>query len=193
MPIRRLVGHTNDVCGLTYSSEGVLATGSNDNTVRVGDSASLQRHLFQHQAALKALAWCPLQSTLGLLVTSGGSTDGHIRLFNSCSGELLSEKSAGLQVCALLWSKGDFGLLSRHGFACAGAQHELMNQMVLWRGGDLACICELKGHSSRVLNIVQSPDGKRVVSQGADETLRFWDVFGEENLAQGPAAPLSVN
>jgi WD40 repeat protein len=190
MPIRRLVGHTNDVCGLTYNSEGVLATGSNDNTVRVWDSAGLQRHLFQHQAAVKALAWCPLQSNL--LATGGGSADGHIRLFNSCSGELLSEKSVGSQVCSLLWSKRDFELLSGHGFACAGAQHELMNQMVLWRGGDLACISELKGHSSRVLNMVQSPDGKRVVSQGADETLRFWDVFREENLAQGFAAPLSV-
>ena len=47
-----------------------------------------------------------------------------------------------------------------------------MNEMVLWRGSDLACIAELKGHSSRVLNMAQSPEGNRVVSQGGDETLR---------------------
>ena len=43
---------------------------------------------------------------------------------------------------------------------------------MLWRGSDLASMAELKGHSSRVLNMAQSPDGKTVVSQGADETLR---------------------
>lgn len=33
-------------------------------------------------------------------------------------------------------------------------------------------------HTSRVLHLAQSPDGETVVSGAADETLRFWKVFG---------------
>ena len=34
------------------------------------------------------------------------------------------------------------------------------------------------GHTARVLHLAQSPDGETVVSAAADETLRFWSIFG---------------
>ena len=43
----------------------------------------------------------------------------------------------------------------------------------------MARVKELKGHTARVLALATSPDGASVLSAGADETLRFWDVFGE--------------
>ncbi|MCI96662.1 anaphase-promoting complex subunit cdc20-like, partial [Trifolium medium] len=39
-------------------------------------------------------------------------------------------------------------------------------------------MAELNGHTSRVLYMTQSPDGCTVASAAADETLRFWNVFG---------------
>ena len=36
---------------------------------------------------------------------------------------------------------------------------------------------EFRGHSSRVLHMAKSPLSGTVVSAGADETLRFWDIF----------------
>lgn len=43
---------------------------------------------------------------------------------------------------------------------------------------------ELTGHTARVLHMAQSPDGSSVVTAGADETLRFWKVFGEPPTAK---------
>lgn len=40
-------------------------------------------------------------------------------------------------------------------------------------------IQEFKGHTARVLHMEQSPDGATVASAAADETLRFWSVFGD--------------
>lgn len=34
----------------------------------------------------------------------------------------------------------------------------------------------LNGHSSRVLYMAMSPDGKHIVTGAGDETLRFWDL-----------------
>ena len=44
-------------------------------------------------------------------------------------------------------------------------------------------LCELTGHTARVLHLAQSPDGETVVSAAADETLRFWSIFGAPSAA----------
>uniref|UniRef100_A0A0A9FAI3 Cell division cycle protein 20 n=1 Tax=Arundo donax TaxID=35708 RepID=A0A0A9FAI3_ARUDO len=50
---------------------------------------------------------------------------------------------------------------------------------------------ELNGHTSRVLFMAQSPDGCTVVSAAADETLRFWNVFGTPEAVPKAAAKSS--
>jgi len=37
---------------------------------------------------------------------------------------------------------------------------------------------EFHGHTSRVLHLARSPDGATICSASADETIRFWDIFG---------------
>ncbi|KAL5212809.1 hypothetical protein ABZP36_023656 [Zizania latifolia] len=48
------------------------------------------------------------------------------------------------------------------------------------------------GHTSRVLFMAQAqnPDGCTVASAPADETIRFWNVFGSPEVAK-PAAKAS--
>ena len=174
----RLEGaHTQEVCGLKWAPGGAqLASGGNDNILNVWDAGeTAPRHtMLHHQAAVKALAWCPHQA--GLLASGGGTADRKICFWNSASGALVQEVDTGSQVCALLWSPHEKELLSSHGFT--------QNQLTLWKYPSMVKVTELTGHQQRVLHLAMSPDGNTVVSAAADETLRFWRVFGGEAAAR---------
>lgn len=184
--IATLSGHSQEVCGLRWSPDGtMLASGANDNSLCLWDGHSStvpppgggrgpsviapRFTLTAHQAAVKALAWCPWQK--GLLASGGGTADRCIKTWNASTGTLLQSVDTGSQVSALLWSPHERELLSSHGFS--------NNQLTLWKYPSLTRMKELTGHTSRVLHMALSPDGSTVASGSADETIRFWRVFGE--------------
>jgi cell division cycle 20, cofactor of APC complex len=177
--VQRLTGHEGEVCGLHWSPDlEQLASGSNDNTVRIWDRAMLDTSisstvskplhtLTDHTAAVKAMAWCPWQRNL--LATGGGTADRCIRFWNSSSGACLNTIDTESQVCSLLWSTQYKELVSSHGFS--------RNQLCVWKYPSMVRSAELLGHSQRVLHMAMSPDGETVVSASGDETLRFWKIF----------------
>jgi cell division cycle protein 20 (cofactor of APC complex) len=118
--IGRMAHHTQEVCGLAWSPDGsYLASGANDNTLCIQDFANIQnmditpKHvLTDHQAAVKALAWCPHERNL--LASGGGTADRCIKFWNASSGALLNSIDTGSQVCALQWSPLEKELLSRY-------------------------------------------------------------------------------
>lgn len=169
--VATLRSHEQEVCGLKWSLCGTqLASGGNDNMLCIWDAGfSLQHKINAHQAAVKALAWCPFQSNL--LATGGGTADRCMKFWNTHTGALLNSIDTGSQVCALQWSRHEREILSSHGYS--------KNQLCLWKYPSLAKVAELTGHTGRVLHMATSPDGASVVTAGADETLRFWKVFGE--------------
>ena len=176
--IGTLRGHTQEVCGLKWSPSGTqLASGGNDNLLNIWDDrytreagltcdTSLHR-LEAHQAAVKALAWCPWQRHL--LASGGGTADRMIRFWNANNGQMLNEVDTHSQVCALQWSPHDKELVSSHGYS--------HNQLILWKYPSMVKVAELTGHTSRVLHMAQSPDGTTICSAAADETLRFWKIL----------------
>ncbi|KAG0617835.1 hypothetical protein M758_4G018700 [Ceratodon purpureus] len=171
-------GHSQEVCGLRWSLSGQqLASGGNDNLLHIWDaavstsSAEQTPPLFRlegHQAAVKALAWCPYQNNL--LASGGGTADRCIKFWNTQVGYCTNSIDTNSQVCALQWNRHQKELLSSHGFS--------QNQLSLWKYPSMVKIAELTGHTARVLHLSQSPDGTTVVSAAGDETLRFWKVFG---------------
>ncbi len=76
-----------------------------------------------------------------------------------------------------MWNRHEREILSSHGYS--------KNQLCLWKYPSMAKMAELTGHTARVLHMVPSPDGAAVVTAGADETLRFWRVFGDAPSAKG--------
>ncbi|KAL2318331.1 hypothetical protein Fmac_032207 [Flemingia macrophylla] len=70
--------------------------------------------------------------------------------------ENLLASNGGSQVCASQWNKNDHELLNSHGFT--------NNQLSLWKYPSMVEMAELKGHTSRVLFMVQSLDGSTVAS-----------------------------
>ena len=163
-------GHQQEVCGLRWNNEGTcLASGGNDNKVCLWEmNLTSPISVFEeHKAAVKALAWSPWNR--GVIATGGGSADKCIKVWDSASGRCVKTVDTGSQVCALEWNRHEKEILSAHGYA--------QNQLSLWRAGDMKRIQDFSGHSARILNIAQNPEGSTVVSAGADETLRFWPVF----------------
>ncbi|KAL8122324.1 hypothetical protein AgCh_018893 [Apium graveolens] len=171
-------GHHQEVCGLRWSASGQqLASGGNDNLLHIWDRSTASSNsptqwlhrLEDHAAAVKALAWCPFQANM--LASGGGGGDRCIKFWNTHTGACLNSVDTGSQVCSLLWNKNERELLSSHGFT--------QNQLTLWKYPSLVKIAELTtGHTSR------SPDGCTVASAAADETLRFWNVFGTPEVAK---------
>jgi len=171
--------HTQEVCGLKWSPDGsMLASGGNDNILNLWEFQSTRSpkySLSHHQAAVKALAWCPWQSNL--LASGGGTADRTIRFWNSSTGTCINSIDTKSQVCSIQWSTTQKELVSSHGYS--------QNQLIVWKYPSMQKIAELKGHTSRVLHMAKSPDGKTVASAAGDETLRFWKIFDFQETKKG--------
>ncbi|RQM31023.1 hypothetical protein B5M09_008684, partial [Aphanomyces astaci] len=93
-----------------------------------------------------------------------GTSNAHIQLWDTGA--------------AKLWSPIQKELLSSHGYS--------QNELCLWAYPRMNRIKEFTGHTARVLHMALSPDGASVVSAAADETLRFWSVFGPPSASTRP-------
>ncbi|XP_009759177.1 cell division cycle 20.5, cofactor of APC complex-like isoform X1 [Nicotiana sylvestris] len=179
--------HRGEVCGVKWSSTGnVLASGGNDNLVYIWDfrkmSSRHHMHKFnEHNAAVKAIAWCPYKSDV--LASGGGINDGCLKIWNTKKGTCISTTETGSQICGIQWNRHHKEILSGHGFGTT----ERGCKLCLWSYPSMARIGEPLHHanSSRVLHLTQSPDGLTVVSGGADETIRFWEIFAPSQNDSG--------
>ncbi|GAA5915371.1 WD40 repeat domain-containing protein [Sporobolomyces salmoneus] len=177
----KMRGHRGEVCGLEWRPEiagglsgggqGLLASGGNDNVVNVWDGRMPNAPKMcktNHTAAVKALAWCPWNSSS--LATGGGSSDRTIHFWNTTQSARLNSLVTPSQVTSLRWNPHAKELLSSHGVP----DHHLS----LWSYPSLEKIVDIPhAHQTRILHSCISPDGTTVATASSDEDLKFWKVF----------------
>jgi hypothetical protein len=153
----------------------VVASGSNDKTVRLWDGATgalLCAPLEGHSDWVSSVALCAGQG--GRLVVASGGCDMTVRLWDCASGAVLSAPLAGHSdvVTSLALCVGSAGRL----VVASGSDDRTVR---LWDGATGEALCApLQGHGDLVLSVslCEGPDGGMVVASGSfDNTVRLWD------------------
>jgi len=147
-----------------------------------------------HRAAVKAIAWSPYRR--GRFVSGGGTADRTLRFWDSKSLSCMGVVETGSQVCNVAWSSNIDEIVTTHGFS--------QNHIVIWDTASSTSsvlptvkpaipIATLRGHTSRVLHLAVSPDGRTIATAAGDQTLRFWNAFPSRNYGMSSCLPISTN
>ena len=210
--LSKFTNHTDRVLSLAFSPDGhFLASSSRDKTIRLIDivdsepsndqqsnSSVLEKQLEGHQDQVHSIAF--IKNTEGLvfpkeqenppetqeikpfLVSSG--FDRQLILWginhNNTSVEKLCSVNEGQRILSVACHPTELII--------ASAGHDCI--IILWKIEKnekneyvFKKIKILKGHKRAVESIVFTPDCKRLISCGQDQTIKFWEVEGNVNTS----------
>jgi hypothetical protein len=159
-----LKGHADLVQGVAFSPDGQrLASGSNDKTVKIWDSAT-GKELFAlkgHAGIVSSVAFSPDGQRL-----ASGSFDQTVKIWDTASGkELFALKGHTGPVYSVAFSPDGQRLAS-------GTRDQSVKISDSATGKELFA---LKGHAGAVQSVAFSPDGHRLASGSVDQTVRIWE------------------
>ncbi|QPG72874.1 hypothetical protein FOA43_000177 [Brettanomyces nanus] len=169
------------VCGIDVNPECTqLAVGSNDNSCtlyRIDDLRKPKKMFtLNHQAAVKAVAFCPWMSNL--LSTGGGSKDRCIRFWHTTSGTLVKKFETKGQVTSLIWSRSRKELLATFGFGSPGEKNGLLR---VYAYPSLRVVKKVDSNSEmRVLTADLSYDQKYVCAGLSDQSVRIYSIWNSK-------------
>lgn len=160
------------------------AIGGNDNSCSIWNIENLSlpraQFLLPHDAAVKAVAFCPW--TRLLLATGGGLKDRKIRFWHTNSGTLLGEYQTDSQITSLVWNQYKREIAATFGFRC---------------GPEPLLVCVYSYPSMvptgrvpspitnvRTLGSAASPDGQSLAVVVNDTTIRIYQMWTKTRLLQ---------
>ena len=170
-----LEGHTDSVSSVAFSPVGErLASGSEDNTVRLWDSENGEciRTLRGHRHYISSVAF----NSDGKRVASA-SWDKTVRLWNTATGNELATLVGHDGYVTSVAFKPDDTLL-----ASASADRTVR----IWDARPEEQSGVMRRFESGISLMVMSADGTRLASACGDGTIRVWDAHTNEDLATLP-------
>ncbi|MEG4035808.1 AAA-like domain-containing protein [Microcoleus sp. S36b_A4] len=160
----RLSGHPSAVLGLDASPDGqLIATASNDQTVKLWQLDGTLLHTLQHKGTVHAVSF---SSDSQRVVTA--SLDGSIYVWNRQGKLLKTFEGHG----AAIWGIAVSPDVQR----IASASED--STIRLW-SMDGKLLKTLSGHQSGVWGVAFSPDGNQLASSSADGTVKVWTLDGK--------------
>ncbi|KAJ5652726.1 hypothetical protein N7507_010152 [Penicillium longicatenatum] len=209
--LQTLEGH-GSIQSIAWSPDGsLLASGSNDKTVRVWDPATGQTvsTLEGHSDSVFSIAWSPDGSRL-----ASGSYDTTVRVWDPTTGQTVSTLEGHGSVQSIAWSpdgkrlaSGSYDTTVRVWDPTTGQPVSTLEghgsiQSIAWSldGSRLASvsydktvrvwdpttgqpISTLEGHIDFIYSIAWSPDGSRLTSGSNDKTVRVWDPTTSQTIS----------
>ena len=158
-------GHTSRVRSIDFSEDGtMIASGSQDNTVRVWDVATGMeiRTFTGHTDAVTSVTFNPNANMI-----ASSSHDKTARLWDLSTGTEQYTFTAHTKALTSVAFNDDGTQLATTGFD---------NIIRIWDVNTYNEIRTLTGHEKGVYSIDFSPDGTKLVSGGLDKKVHVWDV-----------------
>src|SRR6185312_10601247 len=169
--LRTLEGHQGPVHSVAFDPQGeTLASGSDDNTVKLWDAGSgkLLRTLGGHWDWVLSVAFDPQGGTL-----ASGSKDNKVKLWEVRSGKRLRTLE-GHQ--GAVWS---VAFDPQGGTLASGSEDKTVK---LWETRSGKRLRTLEGHQRDVYSVAFDPQGGKLASGSSDHTVKLWEARSDELL-----------